>query len=41
MDSKLPPEVRLGRERGKGVSQAVIRFLQGYDTEPSNVIRPL
>ena len=41
MNPKLPPEVGLIGERREGVSQAVIRLLQGHDTETSNVIRPL
>ena len=41
MDPKLCPEIRLIRECRESMSQAVIRLLQGHDTETSNVIRPL
>ena len=41
MDPKLRPEVALIEECREGVGQAIVRLLQGHDTEPSNIIRPL
>ena len=41
MNPKLSPEVGLVREGRESASQAVIRLLQGHDTETSDVIRPL
>jgi hypothetical protein len=41
MDPKLRPEVALSKECWEVVGQAIVRLLQGHDTETPNIIRPL